>query len=71
MDEYTGPLLAEIKAFAARHGMTEVRVARLIVDDGKFLKRLREGKPVSTATLKSARKFLADYERAKKRERAH
>lgn len=52
-------LLAEIEAFLAdRGGMAETTFGRLAVNDGKFVRRLREGANMTLATIDRVKVFM-------------
>lgn len=52
-------LLNEIEIFLAkRGGMAETTFGRLAVNDGKFVRRLREGCNMTLATIDRTRKFI-------------
>jgi topoisomerase IA-like protein len=58
-------LLIEIEAFlAARRSMAETTFGKLAVNDGKFVRRLRDGCNMTLATIDRVRKFIADQQRA-------
>ena len=53
-------LIAEIEAFCRQAGVAESTFGRRVVNDGKFVGRLRDGKGVTTATVAKVRTYLAD-----------
>lgn len=64
MDDQTR-LLTEIEAFIRERGIAETTFGRLAVNDGKFVRRLRERQNMTLATLERARDFIRE-ERAKR-----
>jgi hypothetical protein len=53
-------LLREIETFlAARHSMAETTFGKLAVNDGKFVRRLRDGCNMTLATIDRVRLFIA------------
>jgi hypothetical protein len=55
-------LIEDIEGFCRRHGMAESTFGKQVVNDGKFVGRLRDGKRVTTVTVARVRRFLADRE---------
>ncbi len=53
-------LILEIENFCRGAGMAETTFGRRVVNDGKFVGRLRQGKGVTTATVARVRRFLSD-----------
>lgn len=54
-------LLIEIEAFLAHlGGMAETTFGRLAVNDGKFVRRLREGCNMTLGTIQRTRQFMQD-----------
>jgi len=53
-------LIADIEVFCRRHGMAESTFGKQVVNDGKFVGRLRDGKRVTTATVARVRRYLQD-----------
>ena len=53
-------LVDEIEAYCRDAGIAETTFGRIVVNDGKFVGRLREGKGVTTATVDRVRRFLAE-----------
>jgi hypothetical protein len=53
-------LIEEIEGFCRRHGMAESTFGKQVVNDGKFVGRLRDGKRVTTATVARVRRYLHD-----------
>lgn len=52
-------LLAEIEAFLAeREGMAETTFGRLAVNDGKLVRRLRDGANMTLATICRVKAFI-------------
>jgi SAM-dependent methyltransferase len=51
-------LIAEIEAFCRQAGVAESTFGRRVVNDGKFVGRLRDGKGVTTATVAKVRSYL-------------
>lgn len=65
-------LLAEIEAFLADTGMKPTRFGKLALNDGDFIRRMRNGSGITVSTVDRVRAFIA-AERAKlpgKRRRA-
>jgi hypothetical protein len=63
-----GRLLADIDRFIADTGMGEAYFGRRAVNDGKLIRRLRQGRPIETGTVDKIDAFMrAERER---RERA-
>jgi hypothetical protein len=55
-------LLTEVETFlAAQDGMAETTFGRLAVNDGKFVKRLREGANMTLATIDRVKRFISTY----------
>jgi len=52
-------LVREIERFCGQMGMAESTFGRQVVNDGKFVSRLREGKGVTVATVDKVRKFIS------------
>ena len=53
-------LVGEIEAYCREAGIAETTFGRIVVNDGKFVGRLREGKGVTTATVGRVRRFLEE-----------
>ena len=53
-------LVSDIEDYCRRHGMAESTFGRLVVNDGKFVGRLRAGGRVTTATLDKIRDYIAE-----------
>ena len=53
-------LIAEIEAFLAVDGMAETTFGRVVVNDGKFVPRLRSGANMTLATIERVRAFLRE-----------
>jgi TnpA family transposase len=51
-------LLREIDAFCEREGMSETRFGRAALNDGHFLRRLREGGNITLRTVERVRAFM-------------
>ena len=51
-------LLREIDAFRAKTGMTETRFGRAALNDGHFVRRLREGGNTTLRTVERVREFI-------------
>jgi hypothetical protein len=51
-------LLAEIEAFLPKRGIKETTFGLMAVNDGKFVKRLRDGANMTISTLDRAREFI-------------
>ena len=56
-------LIEEIEAYCRRAGIAESTFGRQVVNDGKFVGRLREGKGVTTATVDRVRRFMTQRRR--------
>ena len=52
-------LLREITEYCRNTGVAESTFGRLVVNDGKFVNRLRDGGRITTATLERVRSFMA------------
>ena len=59
MDEHRD-LIGEIEDFCRGAGIAETTFGRRVVNDGKFVGRLRQGKGVTTATVARVRRFLSN-----------
>jgi hypothetical protein len=57
-------LLREITEYCRSTGVAESTFGRLVVNDGKFVNRLRDGGRITTATLERVRSFMASNVRA-------
>ena len=53
-----GSLVDDIESYCRVAGIAESTFGRIVVNDGKFVGRLREGKNVTTATVERVRRFL-------------
>ena len=53
-----GGLVDEIETYCREAGIAETTFGRIVVNDGKFVGRIREGKGVTTATVDRVRRFL-------------
>ncbi len=53
-------LIREIESYCRTAGIAETTFGRVVVNDGKFVGRLREGKDATTATVGRVRRFLAE-----------
>ena len=53
-------LIGEIEAYCREAGIAETTFGRIVVNDGKFVGRLREGKGVTTATVGRVLRFLEE-----------
>ena len=53
-------LIGEIEDFCLGVGIAEPTFGRRVVNDGKFVGRLRQGKGKTTATVARVRRFLSD-----------
>jgi len=51
-------LLTEIEAFLGERGITESTFGRLAVNDGKFVRRLRDRENMTLATIDKVRQFI-------------
>jgi hypothetical protein len=51
-------LLREIDAFRERTGMTDTRFGRAALNDGHFVRRLREGGNITLRTVERVRAFM-------------
>ena len=56
----TDPLLAAIVAYCRRTGMAESTFGRRVVNDGKFVSRLRSGGRITTQTEDRVQSFIGD-----------
>ena len=59
MDDHFA-LLADIEAFCRVQGIAESTFGRQVVNDGKFVGRLRDGKGVTTATVARVRRHISE-----------
>ncbi len=59
MDDHHA-LLADIEAFCRIQGIAESTFGRRVVNDGKFVGRLRDGKGVTTATVARVRRHMSE-----------
>jgi len=57
--DYHGDLLQEIERFIAQQGMGETTFGLRAVNDGHFVRRLRERQNVTTDRLSRARDYIA------------
>jgi|AP12_2_1047962.scaffolds.fasta_scaffold06187_2 SAM-dependent methyltransferase len=57
-------LLREITEYCRNTGVAESTFGRLVVNDGKFVNRLRDGGRITTATLERVRTFMSSNMRA-------
>ena len=57
MDEQS-LFISEIESYCRNAGIAESTFGRRAVNDGKFVRRLREGKGVTTSTVSKVRKFI-------------
>lgn len=55
-------LLTEIEGFLTRNAMSASRFGVSILNDTKFVSRLRDGKDVRLETADRVRKFMRDFE---------
>jgi SAM-dependent methyltransferase len=53
-------LLREITDYCRRAGVAESTFGRLVVNDGKFVSRLRDGGRITTGTLDRVRRYISD-----------
>ena len=51
-------LISEIEKYCHETGIAESTFGRQVVNDGKFVGRLREGKGVTTSTVSKVRKYI-------------
>ena len=65
-------LIAEITEFLAAQPkpMAESTFGRLAVNDGKFVKRLRQGKNVTLDRMARVRRYIADHQATPERSAA-
>lgn len=56
--DVVGGLVGEIETYCREAGIAETTFGRIVVNDGKFVGRLREGKGVTAATVERVRRFL-------------
>jgi len=57
-------LLKRIARYCRRAGISESRLANMVVNDGDFVRRLREGGDCTLATFEKFNAWLADAEGA-------
>ena len=55
-----GALIEKIAAYCRQAEIAESTFGRRVVNDGKFVGRLREGKRVTTSTISRVEKFLQE-----------
>ena len=60
VNEHRG-LIDDIEDFCRRHGMAETTFGKQVVNDGKFVGRLREGRRVTTVTVSRVRRYLVEH----------
>jgi hypothetical protein len=60
MDDHHA-LLAEIETFCRGQGIAESTFGRQVVNDGKFVGRLRDGKGVTTSTVARVRRHMSEH----------
>lgn len=53
-------LVGEIERYCSLNGIAESTFGRQVVNDGKFVGRLREGKGVTTSTVEKVRTYIAN-----------
>ncbi|MGE3644329.1 MAG: hypothetical protein AB7F96_10780 [Beijerinckiaceae bacterium] len=58
----TGDLLNEISDFCRKAGLAESTFGRAAINDGKLVRRLRNGGRITTETLDRIRAFMANYQ---------
>ncbi len=60
----TNPLLTEIETFLARPGVkiTETAFGLKVMNDGKFISNLRDGRKVLMETAEKVRGFIRQYD---------
>ena len=58
---YMEECLGEIEGFLERTGMKPGTFGHHAVNEGKFVRRIRDGHQVLPRTAERARKFMADY----------
>lgn len=54
-------LLVEIEAFIASAGMAESTFGRRAVNDGKLVRRLRNGENITVRTIERAREYMRNH----------
>ena len=59
--DYMQEFLGEIEGFLERTGMKPGTFGHQAVNEGKFVRRIRNGHQVLPRTAERARKFMADY----------
>lgn len=57
--ETNSDLIADIEAYCRTAGIAESTFGRQVVNDGKFVGRLRDGKRVTTTTVERVRRYIA------------
>jgi len=60
----TDTLISEIEAYCRQTGIAESTFGRHVVNDGKFVRRLRAGKYTTTATLDKVQAFIRSHSAA-------
>lgn len=58
----TESLLEEITAFCARYGMSETAFGLAVARDGHLVRRLRDGKSMTTRRLDQVKNFMAEHD---------
>lgn len=60
-------LLAEAAAFCAEVGMSEARLATIVVNNGKLFQNMRKGGDCTTRTLEKFERYFAETRAARQR----
>lgn len=53
-------LIAEIEGYCALRGISETTFGRRVVNDGKFVGRLRSGRQTTIATAERVRQYIEE-----------
>ena len=59
--EQVEALVKEIEAFCRQAGLAETTFGRQAVNDGKLMRRLREGKGITLKTMERARAYMQSH----------
>jgi hypothetical protein len=62
-------LLSEIDAFLQRTGMTQTQFGQEAMNNGSFVRQLRNGYGVTLRTLDKVRAFMSEWDAEQKRRR--
>jgi hypothetical protein len=62
MERTSTILIAEVEAFLERHAMSATRFGLASVNDGHFVRELREGKDIKLSTAEKVIGFMAKHD---------